>query len=54
VLGCNHHAQVGKHHAACIAISPDGTQLVAAGAFIKLFSVASQVPSNQNIETALP
>jgi hypothetical protein len=34
--------KVGKHHAACIAVSPDGTQLVAAGAFIKLFSVASQ------------
>ena len=35
--------KVGKHHAACIAVSPDGSQLVAAGAFIKLFSVASQV-----------
>jgi hypothetical protein len=35
--------KVGKHHSACIAVSPDGSQLVAAGAVIKLFSVASQV-----------
>jgi hypothetical protein len=35
--------KVGKHHAACIAVSPDGALLVAAGSFIKLFSVASQV-----------
>jgi WD40 repeat protein len=48
--------KVGKHHAACVAVSPDGSQLVAAGAFIKLFSVASQVlqpPKNEPLSLTL-
>jgi hypothetical protein len=37
----HHHNQhqVGKHHAACIAVSPDGTQLVAAGETLNLLSM---------------